>query len=56
MSEKLLTPIEIGLTVASLEPGATVDLREGDRPARLVTFGARDFHAILRAKFQLADR
>jgi NAD+ kinase len=45
-----------GLTVATLEPGATVDLCEGDRPARLVTFGARDFHAILRAKFQLADR
>ena len=45
-----------GLTVATLEPGATVDYREGDRPARLVTFGSRDFHAILRAKFQLADR
>lgn len=45
-----------GSTVAALEPGATVDYREGDRPARLVTFGARDFHAILRAKFQLADR
>jgi len=45
-----------GLTVATLEPGATVDYREGERPARLVTFGSRDFHAILRAKFHLADR
>jgi NAD+ kinase len=45
-----------GLTVATLDPGATVDCREGDRPARLVTFGSRDFHAILRAKFHLADR
>ena len=45
-----------GLTVCTLEPGATVDFREGDRPARLVTFGLRDFHAILRAKFHLADR
>jgi NAD+ kinase len=45
-----------GLTVATLEPGSTVDYREGERPARLVTFGARDFHAILRAKFHLADR
>lgn len=45
-----------GLTVAALEPGATVACREGDRPARLVTFGSRDFHAILRAKFHLADR
>jgi NAD+ kinase len=45
-----------GITVCTLEPGATVDCREGDRPARLVTFGSRDFHAILRAKFHLADR
>jgi len=45
-----------GLTVATLQPGATVDCREGDRPARLVTFGSRDFQAILRAKFHLADR
>jgi NAD+ kinase len=45
-----------GVTVAILEPGASVDCREGGRPARLVTFGARDFHAILRAKFHLADR
>jgi NAD+ kinase len=45
-----------GITVAVLESGASVDCREGSRPARLVTFGARDFHAILRAKFHLADR
>jgi NAD+ kinase len=45
-----------GVTVCTLDPGATVDCREGDRPARLVTFGSRDFHAILRAKFHLADR
>ena len=45
-----------GVTVTTLEPGATVDCREGDQPARLVTFGSRDFHAILRAKFHLADR
>ncbi len=45
-----------GLTVGQLEPGSVVDCREGDRPARLVTFGTRDFHAILRAKFHLADR
>jgi NAD+ kinase len=45
-----------GVTVCTLEPGATVDCREGDQPARLVTFGTQDFHAILRAKFHLADR
>jgi len=45
-----------GVTVCTLEPGATVDCREGDQPARLVSLGTRDFHAILRAKFHLADR
>ncbi len=45
-----------GITVCTLDPGATVDCREGPQPARLVTFGSRDFHAILRAKFHLADR
>ena len=37
-------------------PGSTVECREGDQPARLVTFGSTDFHSILRAKFHLADR
>ena len=45
-----------GVTVSTLAPGATVCCREGSQPARLVTFGTRDFHAILRAKFHLADR
>jgi NAD+ kinase len=45
-----------GVTVTTLEPGVSVECREGPQPARLVTFGTRDFHAILRAKFHLADR
>jgi NAD+ kinase len=45
-----------GVTVSVLDPGSVVDCREGDQPARLVSFGLRDFHAILRAKFHLADR
>jgi len=45
-----------GATAATLPPGSVVHVREGDRPARLVTFGDLDFHAILRAKFHLADR
>jgi NAD+ kinase len=45
-----------GVTVCELEPGTVVDCREGEQPARFVTFGWRDFHAILRAKFHLADR
>ena len=28
----------------------------GPKPARIVTFGPRDFHQILKAKFGLADR
>ena len=45
-----------GITVCPLEPGAVVECAEGGRPARLITLGTRDFHAILRAKFHLADR
>jgi NAD+ kinase len=45
-----------GATAATLEPGATVRCGEGAQAARLVTFGDLEFHAILRAKFHLADR
>jgi NAD+ kinase len=45
-----------GVSVAVLDPGSTVECGEGDRPARFVTDGSSDFHAILRAKFHLADR
>jgi len=45
-----------GQTIATLEPGDAVEARAGEVPARIVTFGARDFHAILRARFNLADR
>jgi NAD+ kinase len=36
--------------------GDTVRFRAGDHNARLVTFGTRDFHHILKQKFGLADR
>jgi NAD+ kinase len=50
--------------VLVLDGQDAIDLRAGDvvvcrtsaLPARLVTFGGRDFHAILRARFNLADR
>ncbi len=45
-----------GVTVTTLAPGSSVECRQGDQPARLVTFGSTDFHSILRAKFHLADR
>ena len=39
-----------------LPPGARVIITAADRPARFVTFGGRDFHQILKAKFGLSDR
>lgn len=45
-----------GHPVGTLEPGDAVACRVGDLPARLVMFGERDFHRILKAKFGLADR
>lgn len=45
-----------GRSVATLEPGDALCCRQGPRPARLITFGERDFHAIVSAKFGLADR
>jgi NAD+ kinase len=45
-----------GVTVGPLEPGDAVICREGPVNARLVSLGDRDFHAILRSRFHLADR
>ena len=45
-----------GQSVRTLRPGDAVLCRAGPTPARLVTFGPRDFFSILRARFHLADR
>ncbi|HWC39021.1 MAG TPA: NAD(+)/NADH kinase [Acidimicrobiales bacterium] len=45
-----------GSCAENLAPGDAVVCRAGHHPARLVTFGRRDFHAILKAKFNLTDR
>ena len=45
-----------GWLAATLRPGQTLHCRKGDSDALLVTFGERDFHAILKRKFNLADR
>ena len=45
-----------GRQVATLHPGDGVVCRTGRHDARFVTFGGRDFHRILKAKFGLADR
>jgi NAD+ kinase len=45
-----------GWLATTLQPGQTLHSRRGDRDARLVTFGERNFHRILKSKFNLTDR
>lgn len=45
-----------GQALGELRPGDRVECRAASCTAQLVTFGPRDFHAILKAKFGLADR
>ncbi len=45
-----------GRSIARLLPGTSVRCTASERPARLVTFGERDFHAVLREKFHLGTR
>ena len=45
-----------GNSWGTLGAGDAMICRAGSRPARLVSFGGRDFHNILKAKFGLADR
>ncbi|MEX0666033.1 MAG: NAD(+)/NADH kinase [Acidimicrobiia bacterium] len=45
-----------GKELGELDSGDTVTCTAGPKPARMVTFGPRDFHQILKAKFGLADR
>ena len=45
-----------GRELGELEPGSVVRCGCGPHPARMITLGPRDFHQILKAKFNLADR
>jgi len=45
-----------GRPLGELQPGDELTCRAAGHVARLVVFGPRDFHAILKAKFGLADR
>lgn len=45
-----------GIDHGTLQPGDTVTSTGGPKPARIVTFGTRDFHQLLKTKFGLADR
>lgn len=40
-----------GQDLTPLQPGDAVEVTTSDVPARLVTFGGRDFYAVLKAKF-----
>jgi NAD kinase len=45
-----------GRVVADVEPGDRVRCTASPHVARVVSFGPRDFHRILKAKFGLSDR
>ncbi len=45
-----------GRSMGELQPGAAATCRGGAHDAHLVTFSSRDFHQILKAKFNLSDR
>jgi NAD+ kinase len=45
-----------GRELGTVEADDTITCASGPRSARIVTFGLRDFHQILKAKFGLADR
>jgi NAD+ kinase len=45
-----------GRDLGVLDVGDTVTCTGGPKPARIATFGRRDFHQILKTKFGLADR
>jgi NAD+ kinase len=45
-----------GRYLGQVDDGDTVACTAGPKPARIVSFGTRDFHQILKVKFGLADR
>lgn len=45
-----------GSTLVPVAVGDTLEIAAAPVPARIVSFGRRDFHAVLRAKFGLTDR
>jgi NAD kinase len=45
-----------GRTLGTLEADDSVTCTAAQQPARIVTFGRRNFHQILKTKFRLPDR
>jgi NAD+ kinase len=56
LGTKVASLVVDGSPVSELAAGDAVVCRVGRHPARLVTFGPRDFYGILKAKFGLTDR
>jgi NAD+ kinase len=56
IGEQAVDVVVDGAPTTTLETGQVLHCRAGRHDARLVTFGERDFHRILKAKFNLADR
>lgn len=55
LSDREATVSLDGSRIIPLEVGETVSCKGGADRARLVTFGERDFHAVLRSRFGLTD-
>ena len=55
-SDRAANVIVDGREMYRLEPGGSIECRPARRPTRLVTFGGRDFHSVLRSKLALEDR
>jgi NAD+ kinase len=55
-SETTAVVVVDGIVERELRRGDEVQVRAAAHPARIVTFGQRDFHSILRNKFGLSDR
>jgi NAD+ kinase len=54
--ERAAVLIVDGQEMGALDTGDSVTCTGGRRAARIITFGTRDFHQILKAKFGLSDR
>jgi len=56
LGERVAILLVDGRAVCKVSAGDVVTCRKGNHVARLVTFGGRDFHRILKSKFGLQDR
>lgn len=56
MGEQPVDVVIDGWRATTMHPGDSLDCRAGTHDALLVTFGERNFHRILKTKFNLADR